>query len=349
MPAVWEYLKSATASAADRGTYVPWNFTKFLVDRKGRPAGRYDVDEDPFSMRDDIFAQLTNSGDGSGFTNLTSGDGTAPPTLELGSGPFRLPTGTAGLTAGSGLASATTGGTAHATAALVEASPRDPAAAIAGLGKYYIHNGNEPFDRGPVERPTKPRTGASRFSKAIEHFKKKRASDGVPLPAVPYTPMSPRPEICGAILVTYSGMVTQIPPNFGAKFGPTVALAHSTLSHHPQGAAGSAGVPVYPSLVRACLLLCDAATLCQTPHRQGSTLSRLGFPLTLVTRTTVAAAAILTTGCTSAEKTSRCRTTDWWMPRGHPAGARFSPLPPTPMSDGTFSARSTALCSLYTR
>lgn len=157
-------------------------------------------------MRDDIFAQLTNSGDGSGFTNLTSGDGTAPPTLELGSGPFRLPTGTAGLTAGSGPASATTGGTAHATAALVEASPRDPAAAIAGLGKYYIHNGNEPFDRGPVERPTKPRTGASRFSKAIEHFKKKRASDGVPLPAVPYTPMSPRPEICGAILVTYSGI-----------------------------------------------------------------------------------------------------------------------------------------------
>ena len=209
--AVWEYLKSATAS--NRGTYVPWNFTKFLVDRNGRPAGRYDVDEDPFSMRDDIFARLTNVGDGPGATNLKSVDDPAAPMLQLGSDPFRLPTRTvAGLTTGSSPVSASAGDTAQATVALarlVESSPRDPAAAIAGLGKYYILNGKEPFERGPVVTPTKTRTGESRFRKAIEHFKRKRACvDNTSLPTISYTPISPRPEICGPILVTYSGTVT---------------------------------------------------------------------------------------------------------------------------------------------
>ncbi|KAJ0391354.1 hypothetical protein ATCC90586_006159 [Pythium insidiosum] len=53
---VFTYLKAKLPGSF--GSFVKWNFTKFLVDRNGQPFKRYAPKELPFSFEEDIKALL---------------------------------------------------------------------------------------------------------------------------------------------------------------------------------------------------------------------------------------------------------------------------------------------------
>jgi glutathione peroxidase-family protein len=48
----WQFLKSRLAGSF--GSFIKWNFTKFLVDRNGIPIKRYGPKDPPLSMEVDI-------------------------------------------------------------------------------------------------------------------------------------------------------------------------------------------------------------------------------------------------------------------------------------------------------
>ncbi|OUC45583.1 glutathione peroxidase [Trichinella nativa] len=56
---LWVYLKSKQGGTF--GSFIKWNFTKFLVDRTGNPVKRFGPKEDPDSMEKDIVALLNQS------------------------------------------------------------------------------------------------------------------------------------------------------------------------------------------------------------------------------------------------------------------------------------------------
>lgn len=49
---VFGFLKKALPGSF--GNFIKWNFTKFLVDRKGKPVMRYSPKDAPFSFEDKI-------------------------------------------------------------------------------------------------------------------------------------------------------------------------------------------------------------------------------------------------------------------------------------------------------
>jgi len=49
---LWDYLKSKQSGTL--GNFIKWNFSKFLIDRKGQPVKRYAPNAEPFSFRADI-------------------------------------------------------------------------------------------------------------------------------------------------------------------------------------------------------------------------------------------------------------------------------------------------------
>lgn len=54
---LFSFLKGSCQSTF--GSFIKWNFTKFLVDRNGKPFKRYGPQEAPFSFEDDIKALLS--------------------------------------------------------------------------------------------------------------------------------------------------------------------------------------------------------------------------------------------------------------------------------------------------
>jgi len=57
---LWKFLKRKQPGPASwiTGGKIPWNFTKFLIDRQGNPIDRYLPTTSPNSMEDDILAEL---------------------------------------------------------------------------------------------------------------------------------------------------------------------------------------------------------------------------------------------------------------------------------------------------
>ena len=53
---VYTFLRAALSDSL--GSTIKWNFTKFLVDRRGVPRKRYSPRAPPLSMRDDIESLL---------------------------------------------------------------------------------------------------------------------------------------------------------------------------------------------------------------------------------------------------------------------------------------------------
>lgn len=53
---VFGYLKSQLAGSF--GSFIKWNFTKFLIDRTGKPVARYGPKDAPFSFEQEIQALL---------------------------------------------------------------------------------------------------------------------------------------------------------------------------------------------------------------------------------------------------------------------------------------------------
>jgi len=60
---VFQYLKANLSSML--GQSLKWNFTKFLVDRKGKPIKRYSPGTSPMSIRSDILKLLEEGGSSS--------------------------------------------------------------------------------------------------------------------------------------------------------------------------------------------------------------------------------------------------------------------------------------------
>lgn len=56
---LWKFLKSKQGGTL--GSFIKWNFTKFLVDRHGVPVKRYAPTTDPNGCEDDIKAELAKS------------------------------------------------------------------------------------------------------------------------------------------------------------------------------------------------------------------------------------------------------------------------------------------------
>eukprot|EP00040_Diaphanoeca_grandis_P022878 m.123646 g.123646 ORF g.123646 m.123646 type:complete len:697 (+) comp29004_c0_seq4:278-2368(+) len=131
VPPIWEYLKSTCA--ADVGSYVPWNFTKFLVNREGVVVRRYNFDETPYLIRDDIVHTLSTpipSTVGVAETRPTLGNATMTPTSMIDLQPAARP---------------------KPELSRVRSEPIN-------LGLYYSVTGKGPFPRSPVTRPSKERT-----------------------------------------------------------------------------------------------------------------------------------------------------------------------------------------------
>ncbi|KAJ0389609.1 hypothetical protein ATCC90586_011275 [Pythium insidiosum] len=59
---VFAYLKEQLPGSF--GNFVKWNFTKFLVDRNGKPYKRYAPKDLPFSFEEDIKTLLAQSSAG---------------------------------------------------------------------------------------------------------------------------------------------------------------------------------------------------------------------------------------------------------------------------------------------
>jgi glutathione peroxidase len=53
---LYKYMKSKKSGWF--GSAIKWNYTKFLIDRKGIPVKRYGPNEAPYSAEDDIKAEL---------------------------------------------------------------------------------------------------------------------------------------------------------------------------------------------------------------------------------------------------------------------------------------------------
>lgn len=49
---LYKYLKSKQGGLL--GSFIKWNFTKFLVDKNGQPVKRYGPNEDPFGFEKDL-------------------------------------------------------------------------------------------------------------------------------------------------------------------------------------------------------------------------------------------------------------------------------------------------------
>jgi len=49
---LYKYLKSKQGGTL--GNFIKWNFTKFVVDKKGQPVKRYAPNTDPFSIKKDL-------------------------------------------------------------------------------------------------------------------------------------------------------------------------------------------------------------------------------------------------------------------------------------------------------
>jgi len=49
---LWKYLKDKQGGTL--GSFIKWNFSKFLVDKNGQPVKRYAPNTEPFSIRKDI-------------------------------------------------------------------------------------------------------------------------------------------------------------------------------------------------------------------------------------------------------------------------------------------------------
>lgn len=56
---VFVYLKDVLPGSF--GSFIKWNFTKFLVDRKGKPVARYGPKDAPFSFEEHIQTLLAES------------------------------------------------------------------------------------------------------------------------------------------------------------------------------------------------------------------------------------------------------------------------------------------------
>eukprot|EP00041_Stephanoeca_diplocostata_P013103 m.225874 g.225874 ORF g.225874 m.225874 type:complete len:951 (-) comp19218_c0_seq1:159-3011(-) len=164
VPPVWEFLKSK--KEGDNGPYIPWNFTKFLIDRRGNPVQRYEPSIQPNNLRDDIDALLAapcpaastvsqlmrpiqhdyqrNQHSRRASDEITSA--LLPPT------------------------SATTSTTAPRAPPSVAATRIHASAdtramqAMPDLGPYYTQAGAGPFPPSPVMQPSRARVGAARVS-----------------------------------------------------------------------------------------------------------------------------------------------------------------------------------------
>ena len=53
---LWEYLKSKQGGTL--GNFIKWNFTKFVVDRKGQPVARFGPGEDPIPAVEEAVKKL---------------------------------------------------------------------------------------------------------------------------------------------------------------------------------------------------------------------------------------------------------------------------------------------------
>lgn len=53
---LWEYLKSKQGGTL--GNFIKWNFTKFVVDRKGQPVARFGPNEDPIPAVENSIKKL---------------------------------------------------------------------------------------------------------------------------------------------------------------------------------------------------------------------------------------------------------------------------------------------------
>jgi len=60
---LWKFLKAKQPGTMGwlTGGKIPWNFTKFLVDRRGNPIDRFLPPTSPNSMEDEIVAELNKS------------------------------------------------------------------------------------------------------------------------------------------------------------------------------------------------------------------------------------------------------------------------------------------------
>lgn len=53
---LWKYLKHKQGGTL--GDFIKWNFTKFIVDKEGRPVKRYSPKTSPFAMKKDLETYL---------------------------------------------------------------------------------------------------------------------------------------------------------------------------------------------------------------------------------------------------------------------------------------------------
>lgn len=53
---LWDYLKHKQGGTL--GDFIKWNFTKFVVDRKGQPVGRFGPNEDPIPAVEEAVKKL---------------------------------------------------------------------------------------------------------------------------------------------------------------------------------------------------------------------------------------------------------------------------------------------------
>jgi len=49
---LWNYLKSKQGSFF--GSFIKWNFTKFIIDKNGQPVSRYEITSDPLDMEPEL-------------------------------------------------------------------------------------------------------------------------------------------------------------------------------------------------------------------------------------------------------------------------------------------------------
>lgn len=49
---LWKYLKDKQGGFL--GSFIKWNFTKFLVDKEGQPVKRYGPNVEPYGIENDL-------------------------------------------------------------------------------------------------------------------------------------------------------------------------------------------------------------------------------------------------------------------------------------------------------
>lgn len=70
---MYTFLRAALSDSL--GSTIKWNFTKFLVDRRGVPRKRYSPRAPPLSMRDDIESLLDEPVESAGAVDDEAGGG----------------------------------------------------------------------------------------------------------------------------------------------------------------------------------------------------------------------------------------------------------------------------------